>query len=282
MNRLLHELLRWQRTAPANRWRNWARALTDRYAHLVGHFPRPGMVLVPASVPGERHQHLHWSVRRDLHLAVRPVPAALSRTVAVPAAGAAASPRTAPGRQAVTSVPRRVETPAPPLERVVASAAALQADADDPVSPYPRHALLVDTCLRTLERVVQQRQRIEQWARPVVADGAWQPATTASGRPAGGPPAPAPPATAPLAPPRAAVLVTDGGRAGSPASPAGSPASPGTTPATAAPGGPGPGWGGAAPREAAPAAIDIGQLTDQVVRHIDREIVAHRERMGRI
>jgi hypothetical protein len=31
-----------------------------------------------------------------------------------------------------------------------------------------------------------------------------------------------------------------------------------------------------------PPAIDIEKLTDQVVRHIDRRIVAHRERMGRV
>jgi hypothetical protein len=280
MNRLLHELRRWERTAPVARWRNWALALADRYAHVVDQFPRPGMVLVPASVPGARHQHLHWSVSRDLHLAVRPVLAALAHTVVVPAARAAAPPPTAPGRPAVTSVPQRVETPAPPLQRVVVNAAALQVDADDPASPYPRQALLVDTCLRTLERVVEQRRRVEQWTRPTAADGARPPATAAAGRPAGGSPTAAP-ARAPLAPPRTPVLVTDGGRAGSPPSPAGTPASPGPTRAAAAPSGPGPGWGGAAPREAAQA-IDIGQLTDQVVRQIDREIVAHRERMGRI
>jgi hypothetical protein len=284
MNRLLHELLRWERTAaaatPAARWRNWARALADRHAHGIGQVPRPGMVLVPASAPGDHHQHLHWSVRRDLHLAVRPVLVALSRAMAGPAARAAAAPPTASGRRAAASAPRRVDPPAPPLQRVVVGAAALQADADDPGSPYPRQALLVDTCLRTLERVVEQRRRVEQWTRRAVGEGAQPPAAGAAGPPAGGPDAAAA-ALAPLAPPPAPVVVAGRGRAGNPASADGTPG-PGPAPAAAAPSGPGPDWGGPPARAAAPARIDIGQLTDQVVRQIDKEIIAHRERMGRI
>jgi hypothetical protein len=277
MSRLLHELLRWQRTAGAVRWRSWARALADRHAHLVGQFRRPWMALVPAGLPGVRHEHRHWAVTRNLHLAVRPVLAALPGTGGAPAA---ASPPAALVRRAVTSVPRRVESPAPPLQRVVVHAAALQADADDPASPYPRQALLVQSCLRTLERVVEERRRVEHWTRPAAADGA-RPAVGATdgarpaARAAGGRPPGLPPAPAPLAPPRPPVLATE-------RRPAGTTASPGATPASAAPSGPGPGWGGAAPREAAQPRIDIAQLTDQVVRQIDREIVAHRERLGRI
>jgi hypothetical protein len=285
MNRLLHELLRWERTSaaatPAGRWRAWARALADRYTHGVGQVPRPGMVLVPASAPGERHHHLHWSVRRDLHLAVRPVLVALSRAVATPPAREAAAPPTAWGRRTVTSAPQRVETPAPPLQRVVVSAAALQADADDPAPPYPRQALLVDTCLRTLERLVEQRRRVEHWAHRAHGDGAPPPAAGVAGSPTGGPPVAAA-APAPLALPSAPVLVTAGGRAGGRGPAAGTPPSPGPAPAGAASSEPRPGWGGPPAREAAPARIDIGQLTDQVVRQIDREINAHRERMGRI
>ena len=135
MSRLLHELLRWERTAPAARWRSWARALAGRHAHLVGQFPTPWLALVPPGLAGERHQHRHWTVTRNLHLAVRPVLAALPGTAAAPAAP---PPAAVSGRRAVTSVPRRVETPAPPLQRVVVQAAALQADADGP-GRHPRH-----------------------------------------------------------------------------------------------------------------------------------------------
>jgi hypothetical protein len=49
---------------------------------------------------------------------------------------------------------------------------------------------------------------------------------------------------------------------------------------------PGRAWPGPAgspvPTAPPPPAVDVEQLADQVVRRIDRQLVAHRERLGRI
>jgi hypothetical protein len=274
MSRMLQALLR---------RRSWTLTLAARHRQVAVRRPWPDMVLVPAwpaGAPGERHQHLHWSVSRHLQLAVRPILVALARPPAgplpPPAAPAAPAARAA-GVAAAAGGGGRVEGTLAPLERVVVGAAALEAGAGPGTPPPPAQALLlVETCRRTLRRVVEERRRVERWAPAVHPGGARPPGVP--DRPAGvGPP---PPVAWLPTPPAAAATLGDRRAAGLPPS-SGPP--PGWALATrAAPGASGPGWGEPAPAPPVATPIDVGQLTEQVVRQIDREIIAHRERMGRM
>jgi hypothetical protein len=287
MNRMLEELSRWGRVGPAaaasSRWLTWARALAGRWGHTIGRVPRPGMVLLPAwtaGAPGERHQHVHWSVSRNLRLAIRPILVALSRIEAAPVAAAATSPPVATRASDVAPTEQRVEVVVAPLQRVVVSAVALEAgSASGPLARPAQAVLAVDAGRRTLQWVVEERRRIEQWtpsARPGRALGPAPPDWMSRG---------APPAAAPALarrPALASTVVATAGRQsnGQPPTAATPPGWPPPMSASA-PSVPDPGRGGGAPAVAA-GSIDVRQLTEQVVRQIDREIIAHRERMGRI
>jgi hypothetical protein len=273
MNRILGELLRWGRVRPAvaasTRWMTWARGIAARHRPVVGRFPPPRMGLLPPSPGGtteERHQHVKWSVSRNLQVAVHPVLVALTRIEAAPVTEAA-------GVGAVARIEQRVEAAIGPLQRVVASAAAAADTIGGPLAYPPRAVLAVDNCQRTLRRVVEERRRIEEWTRPSEPGRAHSPAPPAS-EIRGGAPVPAP-----LLTPARAVVARTGRQASDAPLAAGTPQARAPQPA---PGQPGPGQRDAAAAASPAPRIDVRQLTEQVVRQIDEEIVAHRERMGRI
>jgi hypothetical protein len=105
-----------------------------------------------------------------------------------------------------------------------------------------------ELCRSTVRRVVVERQRVELPSRPRPLMPSPERTLPAS-----------PPATAPPSWERERRPTFE--RVGSPAPPGGS------TPDAS---------------DASVAAVDLERLTDQVVRQIDRRIVAHRERVGRI
>jgi hypothetical protein len=171
---------------------------------------------------------------------------------------AAASPRV---------VTRTRTAPAPRLELVLAPRFELREAGPPPLvmppappaSPPPprvRETLVLRERLeRTAERAERLSTRVDAAARPAP--------------PALAPPVPAAaPAPVPPPPPAAMVLQT----AGAPQPPASALADD----PHAAPGAPGP-----APAPA-PAKLEIGALTDDVMRTLDRRIAAERERRGRV
>ena len=280
MGRMLAELLRWrpEAAAPAGaRWSAWARALTARHARADARDPaggdgardaarRRGAVVVddarPASAAGAR-----------------------ARPRAAPARARAGEARFAPaGATAPTHAPARLAPPAPSPW----SAAPFVLAAPPPSArAHERAAGLTRERSRLIvQRLVEARARREE-PRGLPAPGR---TAVAVAVPAAVPALPAAvPATAPA--PATAASSRSGipARARPPAmvlaAPAAAPGARDRAPdaALAALGArehPQAARAAAAPAVQAP--LDIGALADQVVRQLDRRMVAHRERMGRI
>jgi hypothetical protein len=255
MERMLAELLRWrpEAAAPAGaRWSAWARALAARHARADARIRPAAMALVAPRGGVTRWSWTTLALRPRLELA---------------------RARAAPGREAApTSAPARL---APPSPSPWSAAPFVLAAPPPSARAHDRAAGL------TLERsrLIVQRL-VEACARREEPRG-----LPAPGRPA----LPAVPATAPARATVASIRSATPGRppgARTPAMVLGAPAAaPGArdrAPDAALVAREHP---QAARRDAAPVVatpIDIGSLTDEVVRQLDRRIVAHRERMGRI
>jgi hypothetical protein len=159
-------------------------------------------------------------------------------------------------------VARTHSAPAPRLELVLAPRFELRSDAPAPLvmpptpppPPRVRETLVLRERLdRTVERAERLSTRVDAGARPAAAALAPPPATAA-------------PMRVPPPPPAAMVLAT----------PAAPPAAAEAEQPRVVPGAPTP-----APAPA-PGKVEIGALTDDVMRALDRRVAAERERRGRV
>ena len=274
MVRMLAELLRWKPkpAAPAGaRWSAWARALAARHARADAQTRAAAMALVTRGGAAPRWSWATLALRPRLELArSRGVPA----REAAPARARAGRARFAPaGALAPTRAPARLAPPPP-----WSAAPFVLAGPPPSARAHERTAgLTLERSRLIVQRLVEGRARREDpRAVPTPRRRDVQAAVPAAA----------------VAPPWAAAASS---RSGTPrlAPGAGPPAMVLAAPAAAPDSAPDAALATLAAREhpqaaraaAAPAVqapIDISALTDQVVRQLDRRIVAHRERMGRI
>ena len=279
MARLLHELLRRRRSVPTvavdGRWRAWARALAARHARRATRRAGPAMAFLAPGATRTRWTRTVLTLQPQVRQAFERAAPGSGRAPAHGAPGAAAPPavdRGAPIPRLLVAAPR-----APILVAPARAAAAVQqrgvAASRPPmlVAParaaaeYPRVGAALAASRLTIARIVERRRRVEEprglplpervrGTAPAARVAAVPPPATPADRADGWVPGRPPPVVA-------ARRVRGATEA---------PPSPATAPAAAAPGRP------------PAAALDLEALTEQVVRQIDRRIVAHRERMGRI
>jgi hypothetical protein len=239
------------------RWRSWARGLLKGHAQVPAAGRSPQMTLLSRR-RGTRVMAGARRLDQRLNLALR----LFFSTRAGGRAGREAAPaRSRPGTARVSGGRGRrgrelivhAERPAPAAMAPTPVVLRLRAPAGPAERERPRAGVAARTTELTTRRLVEQRRRTEQLARDVIATGPSTPGVD----PETGWPLPVGPAAASVrTQPRDRPELV----------PAASPA--GTRP-------------GAADIPAA-SALDIGRLADRVVAQIDRRIVAHRERMGRI
>jgi len=255
---LLSGLLRRHR-ARGDRWSTWARALAGAHAPLTAAWPGTAMLLFmrararDAREPGSLVNHrlelgLRLVVGDRERPGIRP-----ARPDAAPRGERVVVQREGARTRLVTHV---THPPARPATLVVARPwDATAPPAPAPVAESPRPGKAAEAGILTVRRLVEERRRVEHSARSLPPSGQ---ASTGVDPVTGWPV----PLEAPDAP---AVLRAHGEpRREAPAA-AGEPRRPRSPePAVATP------------------PIDIDGLADQVVRQIDRRIVAHRERVGRI
>jgi hypothetical protein len=267
---LLRELLRRARPlaapGPARRWLDWARGLAGGRARVAGAPAGVPLVLAVLGRPaGVRAGEVR--MERRLGLTLRLLTAA--RVDAPSRRSGSREPAAAPGlvRERVEALLApaglRVETFAPAPRPAVAPAAAPVAPAVSSGSAGPLPAARAGAAL--VLQLVERRRRVEELSvrRRAPATALAGPAAAAGPNgidPLTGWALPVSAASAPLAR-RAPSMAPPETASGAPADAA---------------------RGAARPPEDAAAALDIDRLADRVVRQIDRRIVAHHERMGRI
>jgi hypothetical protein len=277
MPALLPELLRWQRPlgppGPSGRWTNWALEIMARHGRLESRTPRSRMELglPPSPVIVERTRWemftaslaprielsidavLHrWIVdeRRyssvdagRRHLHTREMVVQSSET---PRTSLAASGDQAAKTGAVTLGLQSVEAAAP-ISRAVYRA--IEETANEPRS----RTLVLDEVRSIHLRIMEERQRIE--VRPQIV---WQEARTSI----------AVAVQAEVAATREASRATGNGNGHRPGNGAFDvPLSTLSAPS---------------PIPGQPAAVNIDQVTEQVIRRLDDRLIAHRERMGKL
>jgi len=238
----------------ALRWRAWARALAASHAMLRGGHPSATSLLrwhrEPPARPGRPAPAWRGRVRHRLDLTLRllaPGRAAGSRDAGTTAAAGPAAPASSHRRQPLVlrTSGAAADAQAPHRRGGAHAADALALDA-------PAHVCAAAHAgLRTARKVAETRRRDERLSHS-------HPAVQSS------PPAVDPVTGWPMPVGPAARVVR--------AAPAHSGATEGAAPATSARPLP----------ERAEEPLDIGRLADEVVQQIDRRIVAHRERTGRI
>ena len=243
------------------RWRSWARGLLKGHAQVPAAGRSPQMTLLSRR-RGTRVMAGARRLDQRLNLALRLFFSTRAGGRAGREAGSA-RPRTGTarvsgrrgrrGRELIVHAERAAPAAAPAAMAPTPVVLRLRAPAGPAERERPRAGVAARTTELTTRRLVEQRRRTEQLARDVIATGPSTPGVD----PETGWPLPVGPAAASVrTQPRDRPELV----------PAASPA--GTRP-------------GAADIPAA-SALDIGRLADRVVAQIDRRIVAHRERMGRI
>jgi hypothetical protein len=269
MGRMLAELLRCRPKAAAPpagaRWSAWARALAGRHLRADARARPPAMALVAPRGPATR-----WSwTGLVLHPRLE-----LVRGLAAPGHHAA---RTDARPGGARSAPAGAVAPAPARARLATASPRAGAPVVLAAPPSARTrervaGMTLERCRLIVRHLVEGRARREE-PRGLPAPGRPAPRAAAPSGTAPAPWAQTPRRGGTLARPPAMVLAT-------PSAPGARDRPPEVAARLAA---------GEHPQAARPprapvsdAPIDIGSLTDQVVRQLDRRIVAQRERMGRI
>jgi hypothetical protein len=278
MNRMMSEVLRWQRPPGgrrfSHRWTDWARALTERYAWIAIRRPGLALALVHPWAPiyrfCQRWEQRAWTYAPRLHLAISLLPGQTGRersptasAVHLPGASprqlapvqarapmdhpvlnqqlAGSPPGTAPraGSRQTAAVTEPTDSPGPaPRRRVLRRTGFEEVNESVMVSRVNRESRITQQSRQILRRLVEERQRVEILASRSLVMRQPPPA-----------PAEAAAATGPTT-----LQSPLGLKVGAP---------------------------GMAPLFT-PAAIDLDLLTEKVVRQIDQRIVAYRERMGKL
>ena len=271
---MLERLRRRRLPAAVSRLTAWARALARGHARIPGDRPAAGVLVTPPRpVPPLRAASASTVVRVlarvGLDVRVLRAAAATARSAAPSLTGAARSAvRRMPAPAARgRGAPHAPVLPTPlPLPR-------LASPAGSPVRPAPPAPLAVAASRTTVLRLVEHRRRIEgpPWRAPSEPAG--------MSRQRDGRPAARERSRAARRPGRTALEAW--GRPGAAMVLAPGPAA--AVAAAAAAASPSPlRVFEPEPRPAAPPVPEVEQLTDEVVRQIDRRIAAHRERLGRI
>ena len=277
----MHQTAPRRRRAAGGRWSAWARALAGRHARILGLRRDAAMTLIAARprAGARANTHISLAVHPQIHLAARlaTAPKAAApvkddrdlRTANVIWYGTVrpgTSIRLSASRTASPAIDTRPRGAAPRLPARAPAAPALTAPSATAAESKPRRMEVVAAAsVRTVRQIARSHRRVEDrlsWQRRSVARGP-------DGEPLVLPAAlarrvqPSLPPTR-LHPQRPPMILA------APPRPAADQPSP--APATER----------TRPVPARPAEVDLQSLTDQVVRQIDRRIVAHRERMGRI